>query len=83
LQGLVIKLNSIEQYLEKSNYSWKDVWYIGNDVNDLGAIRKAKFSICPSDAVKAVKKEVDLKLKTKGGYGILEEIVTSLEDNPN
>ena len=27
--------------------------------------------------------ENDQKLKTKGGYGILEEIVTLLEDNPN
>ena len=79
LQGLVDKAESIEQYLNQKNLYWKDVWYIGNDVNDLGAIRKAKFSICPSDAVKAVKKEVDLKLKTKGGYGVLSELATLLE----
>ena len=79
LQGLSDKAVAIEQYLEQNNSSWEDVWYIGNDVNDLGAIRKAKFSICPSDAVKAVKKEVDLKLKTKGGYGVLSELATLLE----
>ena len=79
LQGLSDKSVAIEQYLEQNNSSWEDVWYIGNDVNDLGAIRKAKFSICPSDAVKAVKKEVDLKLKTKGGYGVLSELATLLE----
>ena len=79
LQGLSDKAESIEQYLNQMNLSWKDVWYIGNDVNDLGAIRKAKFSICPSDAVKAVKKEVDLKLKTKGGYGVLSELAILLE----
>ena len=79
LQGLADKAESIEQYLEQKNLSWNDVWYVGNDVNDLGAIRKAKFSICPSDAVKAVKKEVDLKLKTKGGYGVLSELAILLE----
>ena len=79
LQGLSDKATSIEQYLNQKNLSWEDVWYIGNDVNDLGAIRKAKFSICPSDAVKAVKKEVDLKLKTKGGSGVLSELATLLE----
>jgi YrbI family 3-deoxy-D-manno-octulosonate 8-phosphate phosphatase len=79
LQGLSDKAESIEQYLNQNNLTWKEVWYIGNDVNDLGAIRKAKFSICPSDAVKAVKKEVDLKLKTKGGYGVLSELATLLE----
>ncbi len=79
LQGLSDKAVAIEQYLEQRNLSWEGVWYLGNDVNDIGAIRKAKFSICPSDAVKAVKKEVDLKLKTKGGYGVLSELATLLE----
>lgn len=79
LQGLADKAVSIEQYLNQKNLSWNDVWYIGNDVNDLGAIKKAKLSICPSDAVKAIKKEVDLKLKTKGGYGVLSELATLLE----
>jgi 3-deoxy-D-manno-octulosonate 8-phosphate phosphatase KdsC-like HAD superfamily phosphatase len=65
--------------MSKNNLNWKDSWYIGNDVNDLEAIRKAKFSICPSDAVKAVKNEVDLKLKTNGGYGVFSELVTLIE----
>ena len=79
LQGLSNKVEAIERYLLNSKMTWNDVWYIGNDVNDLGAIRKAKMSICPSDAVKAVKKEVDLKLKTKGGYGVLSELATLIE----
>ncbi len=83
LQGLSDKASSIEQYLNQNNLSWEDIWYLGNDVNDLGAIRKAKFSICPSDAVKAVRKEVDLKLKTKGGYGVLSELATLLESQVN
>jgi len=79
LHGLSDKVEAIERYLSKHNLTWNDSWYIGNDVNDLGALRKSKFSICPSDAVKAVKKEVDLKLKTKGGYGVLSEIATIIE----
>ena len=79
LQGLTDKAAAIDTYLSKNNLTWSDSWYIGNDVNDLGAIRKAKFSFCPSDAVKAVKKEVNFKLLTKGGYGILSEIATELE----
>ena len=79
LQGLPNKVEAIESYLSENHLTWNDSWYIGNDVNDLEAIRKAKFSICPSDAVEAVKKEVDLKLKTKGGYGILSELVTLIQ----
>jgi N-acylneuraminate cytidylyltransferase len=79
LQGLADKAEVIEQYLEQKNLSWHDVWYVGNDVNDLGAIERANLSICPADAVKKVRKSVDVVLKTKGGYGILSEIATLLE----
>ena len=79
LQGLADKAEAIEQCLKQKNLSWSDVWYIGNDVNDLGAIEKAKFSICPADAVKKVRKSVDVVLKTTGGSGILSEIATDLE----
>ena len=79
LQGLADKAESIDQYLKQKNLSWKDVWYIGNDVNDLGAIEKAKLSISPADAVKKVRKAVDVILKTNGGYGVLSEIASLLE----
>ncbi len=79
LQGLADKAESIEQYLKQRNLTWSDVWYIGNDINDLGAIERAHLSFCPADAVKKVRTTVDAVLKTKGGYGILEEIVTTLE----
>ena len=79
LQGLADKAEAIEDYLKQKNLSWNDAWYIGNDVNDLGAIKKVRLSLCPADAVKKVRKSVDVVLKTNGGYGILEEIATTLE----
>jgi YrbI family 3-deoxy-D-manno-octulosonate 8-phosphate phosphatase len=79
LQGLANKVEAIERYLSDQNLTWNDSWYIGNDVNDIESIRKAKLSLCPRDSVKAVKKVVNYKLTTKGGYGILSEIVTELE----
>ena len=79
LQGLADKAEAIEQYLEQKNLSWNDIWYIGNDVNDLGPIKRAKLSLCPADAVKKVRRTVDVCLKINGGCGILEEIVATLE----
>jgi N-acylneuraminate cytidylyltransferase len=79
LQGLADKAEAIEQYLKQKGLSWNDIWYIGNDVNDLGAIERANLSICPADAVKKVRKTVDVVLKTNGGNGILSEIATLLE----
>ena len=79
LQGLADKAETIEQYLKQRNLTWGDIWYIGNDVNDLGAIERANLSFCPADAVKKVRKSVDIVLKTNGGRGILSEIATELE----
>jgi YrbI family 3-deoxy-D-manno-octulosonate 8-phosphate phosphatase len=79
LQGLTDKAVSIDQYLKKINLSWNDIWYVGNDVNDLGAIKKANLSLCPADAVKIIRKTVDIVLQTNGGSGILSEIATGLE----
>ena len=79
LQGLDNKAEAIEQYLKQRNLTWNDVWYIGNDVNDLGAIERANLSICPADAVKKVINSVEVVLKTNGGRGILSEIATELE----
>ena len=79
LQGLEDKAEAIEQYLKQKNLTWNDVWYIGNDLNDLGAIERANLSLSPADAVKKVRKTVDIVLKTNGGKGILSEIATDLE----
>jgi YrbI family 3-deoxy-D-manno-octulosonate 8-phosphate phosphatase len=79
LQGLADKAESIAQYLQQKNLTWNDAWYIGNDVNDLGAIERANLSLCPADAIKKVRKTVDVVLKTNGGRGILSEIATELE----
>jgi YrbI family 3-deoxy-D-manno-octulosonate 8-phosphate phosphatase len=79
LQGLADKAEAIEQYLKQKSLTWNDVWYIGNDVNDLGAIERAMLSISPADAVKKVRRAVDVILKTNGGYGVLSEIATELE----
>jgi 3-deoxy-D-manno-octulosonate 8-phosphate phosphatase (KDO 8-P phosphatase) len=64
---------------DEHHLTWEDCWYVGNDVNDLGAIRKACFSLCPRDAVEEVVNTVDYVLKTNSGYGVLCEIVTELE----
>ena len=80
LQGMVDKAKSIDQYLIQINLTWNDVWYVGNDVNDLGAINKAHLSICPADAVRKVRKTVDIVLRTNGGRGVLSEIATELEN---
>lgn len=81
LQGLNDKAEAIDQFLLQKNLFWTDAWYVGNDLNDLGAIEKASLSLCPADAVTKVRKAVDVVLRSKGGFGILSEIETELQKN--
>ena len=48
--------------------------YIGDDINDIGLLKKVGFSICPSDAIDDVKKKCNYICKAKGGEGALREI---------
>lgn len=79
IQGLNDKALEIDNYLKSNQVTWAEIWYIGNDLNDLGAIKKAGISFCPSDAVKLIRKESDMVLKTPGGQGVLAEIVRLLD----
>lgn len=63
---------------EKSGISLEEIAYIGDDVNDLPAIRMCGFSACPENAAAAVKDEVDLVLNVKGGEGAVRALADLL-----
>ena len=48
--------------------------YIGDDVNDLPAMRLAAFSACPADARPEVRQRVSLVLESRGGRGAFREL---------
>lgn len=53
----------------------KSVVYLGDDVNDLPAMKAAGASACPADARPEVRAYVDLVLDSAGGRGALRELV--------
>ena len=58
--------------------SKKGVLYLGNDLNDLSAIRLCGFSIVPSDAHKIIKKHANLTLTKKGGDGFVRQVIEKI-----
>ncbi len=48
--------------------------YLGDDLNDLPAMRLAGASACPADAAPAIRNTVDLVLETRGGRGAFREL---------
>ena len=74
IDGVLDKAECLKRYCEERNILLQSVAYIGNDVNDLEAMKLAGIKIVPSDAYEDVKKIADYIAETKGGYGVLREI---------
>src|SRR6187431_3009069 len=49
-QGIVDKLAVFEKLIEFHKLKKKQVAYIGDDINDLGALKNCGLAVCPSDA---------------------------------
>lgn len=67
---------------DKLGIGLDDVAFIGDDINDLGLLRKVGFSASPANTPEYVKSQVDFVTKASGGYGAFREFVEKiLSDN--
>ncbi|HBT78013.1 MAG TPA: acylneuraminate cytidylyltransferase [Planctomycetaceae bacterium] len=72
-QGIEDKAAVLRQIWRETGITPGETAYIGDDVNDLSAIRIVGRSACPADAAEAVKAEVDVVLTRNGGHGAVRE----------
>ena len=78
-QSISNKYKFIKNYL-KNNFdeiedSINGVIYLGNDLNDLEAIEKCGFSVCPKDAHPIILNSANKILNKKGGSGFVREFI--------
>ena len=52
-----------------------NVAYVGNDINDKEAMEIVGTSFCPVDANISIKKISDYTLNSKGGHGVIRELL--------
>src|SRR5438105_13820114 len=68
-QGIDDKLAVLTTLAQKYGLSFDQVAYIGDDVNDLEALRSVGFGAAPADAMTVVLKPVHYGCKTQGRKG--------------
>ena len=73
-QGVDDKLAVLTTLTQKYGLSLDQVAYIGDDVNDLDALRAVGFSAAPADAMPTVLKAVHYICVKKGGEGAVREV---------
>ncbi len=69
------KRSALLQYIEKNQLAAENVCFIGDDVNDLGALELAGLPCAPADARPVVLAKCQLISKAKGGNGAVREII--------
>ncbi len=74
-QGVMDKLTVIREMAARHGLSLEQVAYIGDDVNDLEALKAVGFSASPADGLPDIVAAVDYVCQKKGGEGAVREII--------
>lgn len=75
LHSINNKKEVLKKYCQKKRINLSKVIYIGNDINDLEAMKIVGHPIAPSDASREVKKIAKIITKAKGGEGVIRELL--------
>ena len=81
IQGVSDKKTVLFNYCKTNDFDIKRTVYIGNDINDLEVMKFVGISMCPADADNSVKRVSKYVLKTKGGSGVVRELLYLIMNN--
>ena len=74
-QDVKDKQSFLLDFMEKHEILPDEAAYIGDDLNDLNAMRCVGLAVCPQDAAKQVKAYCPIVLSSRGGEGAVREFV--------
>jgi 3-deoxy-D-manno-octulosonate 8-phosphate phosphatase (KDO 8-P phosphatase) len=69
------KVGAAESILADAGLRWEEVCYMGDDVVDLGAMKRAGTAIAVANAIEEVKALADYVTRAEGGNGAVREVV--------
>ncbi len=69
------KVDAVEAILKRAGLDWDDVCYMGDDVVDLGALKRAGLAIGVPSAIDEVRDLADYVTRAEGGQGAVREVV--------
>lgn len=74
-KGIKDKASALTTFAEKNKLALGQICFMGDDVNDLGALQLAGFSAAPANAHESVKRTVNLITTKSGGNGAVRELL--------
>jgi len=77
-QGIKNKINTINEIAFSHSFELKNILYVGNDLNDYLAMQLCGYTACPSDSHQKIKSISKFVLKTRGGHGVVRELLEDI-----
>jgi 3-deoxy-D-manno-octulosonate 8-phosphate phosphatase (KDO 8-P phosphatase) len=72
------KINFLDDILKEYKCESKDTVYVGDDLFDMGVMKKIKYSYCPRDAPRCVR-EISNILSVEAGKNVIMHLFDTLE----
>tara|TARA_X000000950_G_C13796528_1_gene611639 strand:+ start:773 stop:1249 length:477 start_codon:yes stop_codon:yes gene_type:complete len=73
--GVKDKKKKLSQYCLKEKIELSKVMFVGNDLNDIEAMKIVGYPVAPFDAAKEVKMVAKLITMSSGGNGVIRELM--------
>lgn len=69
------KVEGIDAILGETGHAWAEVCFVGDDIVDLSAMKRAGCAVAVADAVSEAKEAADYVTSERGGHGAVREVV--------
>ena len=80
MQAVEDKADAILTLSKELSIGLDEIAYVGNDINDIGALRIVGFPIAVSDAYPDIQEYVSYVTKKAGGFGAVREVCDLISD---
>jgi 3-deoxy-D-manno-octulosonate 8-phosphate phosphatase (KDO 8-P phosphatase) len=69
------KTGAIEELLTQEKLDWSEVCFVGDDIVDLGPLRRAGLAVAVADGVAEAKAAAHFVTQAAGGHGAIREVI--------
>lgn len=74
LWGTSAKMGKLDEFEKESSFKDEDICYVGDEMIDLGIMKRVGFSAAPADAAVEAKGAAAYITKAPGGKGVVREV---------
>ena len=69
------KVNGVAEILKQTGLEWSHICYMGDDIVDLGALKRAGLAVTVPNAIAEAKKLAHYVTTLEGGHGAVREVI--------